>query len=270
MLSGKPGVCLPKRYFCQTQNNRCGLIPEISQSETHTFPGQYLAHANSSETLGWVTCLPSNDWSLNCSSDWDAVEMQLHKESHAYSPSTQKRSSGFKSFRETLLGFDRNLHTGGCRYLEPYTKSCQTEWQWTCVSLILAFSMSDRKLEPVAASCFQSVFREMSHVPGFTHIWVFSPAPNPALCVLTCLAVHQDVQHRLARHQLQIRGLLWRFPHVAKVRKILHSLTFESVLGRTQSQVSMMYQRDLLCSDEDGSNLQLQLQPRCSKLISRL
>lgn len=62
------------------------------------------------------------------------------------------------------------------------------------------------------------------------------PAPNPALCVLTCLAVHQDVQHRLARHQLQIRGLLWRFPHVTKVRKMLDSLTFGSVLKRIQSQ----------------------------------
>lgn len=44
--------------------------------------------------------------------------------------------------------------------------------------------------------------------------------------MLTCLAVHQDVQHRLARHQLQIRGLLWRFPHVAKVRKIFALFDF--------------------------------------------
>lgn len=39
------------------------------------------------------------------------------------------------------------------------------------------------------------------------------------LSVLT-LTVYQDVQHRLACHQLQIRGLLWGFPPVAEVKKM--------------------------------------------------
>ena len=38
-----------------------------------------------------------------------------------------------------------------------------------------------------------------------------------------CLAVHQDVQHRLARHQLQIRGLLRRLPDASKVRLQEHT-----------------------------------------------
>lgn len=46
------------------------------------------------------------------------------------------------------------------------------------------------------------------------------PQPLIRLSVLTRLTVHQDVQHRLARDQLQIRGLLRRFPPVAEVKKI--------------------------------------------------
>lgn len=46
------------------------------------------------------------------------------------------------------------------------------------------------------------------------------PQPLIQLSVLTCLTVHQDVQHRLARDQLQIRGLLRRFPPVAEVKKM--------------------------------------------------
>lgn len=82
----------------------------------------------------------------------------------------------------------------------------------------------------------------MSHVPGFSLIWVFLLSLI-CLSMSTCLAVHQDVQHRLACHQLQIRGLLWRFPHVAEVRKMLGSFRLESVQTNTQSQMSVMYKR---------------------------
>lgn len=57
--------------------------------------------------------------------------------------------------------------------------------------------------------CFASM-------PRFLDLTVCA-APNPAL--LMCLTVHQDVQHWLACNQLQIWGLLWWFPNVAKVRK---------------------------------------------------
>lgn len=50
-------------------------------------------------------------------------------------------------------------------------------------------------------------------------IWV-SLLPLIQLSVLSCLAVHQEVQHRLACHQLQIWDLLWWLPNAAKVRKI--------------------------------------------------
>lgn len=102
----------------------------------------------------------------------------------------KKRSFQFKSFRESLLEFDRNLYAGGGSHLEADTKSCLAG-RWTRGPLILAFSISDSKLEPVAASSFQSVFRQMSHVPGFSHIWVF-PLPLIRLCV--CWPVWQCIK----------------------------------------------------------------------------
>lgn len=40
----------------------------------------------------------------------------------------------------------------------------------------------------------------------------------------SCFTVHQDVQHRLAHDQLQIRGLLRRFPPVAEVKKMSEAI----------------------------------------------
>lgn len=51
------------------------------------------------------------------------------------------------------------------------------------------------------------------------YIWV-SLLPLIQLYVLTCLTVHQDVQHRLARNQLQIWDLLWWLPSIAKVMQM--------------------------------------------------
>lgn len=67
-----------------------------------------------------------------------------------------------------------------------------------------------------------------------------SVGPLIQFSVLTCLTVHQDVQHRLACDQLQIRGLLRRFPPVAKVKKmskaIFRPVEIINLVGACRSQ----------------------------------
>lgn len=63
---------------------------------------------------------------------------------------------------------------------------------------------------------------------------LFDYFPQPLIQLFLRLTVHQDVQHRLARDQLQIRGLLWGFSPVAEVETISKAISGPVEMIKTQ------------------------------------
>lgn len=148
--------------------------------------GTALRYAAGQPAFQWLI-LKLLQW-LTCSVD--AAAQGLLRESHAYSPST-KNDPFSLSHSENLCWSLTGIYLQEVVVILRLIQ--RVVWQDGGLGgpLILAFSISNSKLEPVAASSFQSVFRQMSHVPGFSHIWVF-PLPLIRLCV--CWPVWQCIK----------------------------------------------------------------------------
>lgn len=107
--------------------------------------------------------------------------------------------------------------TAGIVRTNPELLSCSVQ-QWH-VQWGYACSLArNRKVQPFKCLSAVSDFK-VNRSPPWHHVFYFRVLLIQ-IFFFFFLAVHQDVQHRLARNQLQIWSLFWRLPHVAHVRKI--------------------------------------------------